>query len=653
MAIFHCQFSIISRSQGKSSVGASAYRAGEKIYNERDGIEHDYTRKTGVVYNEILTPDNAPEWAKDRSKLWNEVEQIEKSKNSQLAREVNIALPKELNREQQIELLKGYVKENFTSKGMVADLAIHDKEDGNPHAHVMLTVRPFNEDGTWGAKAKKEYILDKNGEKIKQGSSFKSRKIETTDWNKLDNVEKWREQWANHANKALEKAGFDEKIDHRSLADQGIDRIAQIHVGVHANSMEKKGIESDRARINNEIKELNNKIKEINKEKVVALEEYKELKSQLENEKAKESQRYSNLKPEEKAAVEKAETIIKEALTYDNAKKALEKLNTMHEEAALKLSKVNSNAREIDQRVLTINHNLDGLKKAERELNELPKNMLGKYKDRNRAETIKHSIERYKNELISNGYRNSADIRLNERKLQDLQKEIEKLKVDIQRIDNTANAVKMGVKALQNKEIREFYKEYKDHFPQSKYYFNYDEMKAVKAVCEKMGRPVSAEEIKIGYKHYGSKIDVIDKELRSIKDDERRLINARKAIETIDKYKDIAEKWDSKVFGKDKFQREHKNEKLAFDNSKAELKDYKVRDKADLMHQERINRNNVNTEQSKLQQDRAAAASAMNVLGSALQAIGNAQRSAQHQQHDDLKLTKAFKRKDLEDELSL
>lgn|GEM_PF-2908351 len=257
MAIFHCQFSIISRSQGKSSVGASAYRAGEKLYNERDGMEHDYIKKTGVVYKEILTPDNAPEWAKDRSKLWNEVEKIEKSKNSQLAREVNIALPTELNRGQQIELLKGYIKDNFTSKGMVADLAIHDKADGNPHAHVMLTVRPFEKDGTWGAKAKKEYILDQNGQKIKQGKEFKSKKIETTDWNKKENIEKWREQWANHTNRALEKANVKERIDHRSYQERGIDKVATIHEGHKVRAMESRGIKTEIGSYNKQAAEKN------------------------------------------------------------------------------------------------------------------------------------------------------------------------------------------------------------------------------------------------------------------------------------------------------------------------------------------------------------------------------------------------------------
>lgn len=662
MAIYHFSAQVISRSQGRSSVAASAYRSGEKLEDERTGLVHDYTRKSRIIYNEILTPNNVPEWAKDRLKLWNEVEKIEKSKDSQVAREINIALPKELNKEQNIELIRSFVKDNFVSRGMIADIAIHDSNNDdknkdsivpleernnnkNIHVHVMLTMRPFNEDGTWGAKSKKEYILNKKGEKIKlKSGEYKSRKIETTDWNKKETLENWREQWATYANKSLEKAGFDERIDYRTLEAQGIDKIAEIHVGVHANAMAKKGIESDRARINNEIKELN-------KEKVIALEEYKKIKVELENEKSEKSQRYSNLKPGEIAAIEKTEKIIKQSLTYENSKEALEKLNAMKEERILKLSEINSNAVKINKRLYIINNSLEGIKKAEKELNELPKNIFGKYKDKNKAEIIKANIKRYNNELADTGYRNSADIMLSERRLENLQNQIDKLKLDAEGIDNILNTIKMGVKALQNKEIREFYKEYKEHFPQSKYYFNYDEMKAVKAIGESMGRPVSVKDIKISYKSYGSKLENIDKELKSINDNERRLINARKAIEIIDKYKDIAKKWDTKILGKAKFQKEHINDKLAFDNSKVELKTYGVRDKADLLHQERIYKSKINTIQPKLQKDRINVFSAMNILRCALQAISNSQRSAQ--QHDDLQLTKAFRRKDLEDDLSL
>ena len=160
MAIYHFSAQIISRSNGSSSVGSSAYRSGEKIEDERTGIIHDYTRKKGIEHREIIAPIDAPEWANDRAKLWNEVEKIEKSKNSQLSREINIALPKELSLEKQIELTREFVKDTFVDKGMVADISIHDNKKGNPHVHIMLTMRPF-ENGTWGAKSKKEYIKQK------------------------------------------------------------------------------------------------------------------------------------------------------------------------------------------------------------------------------------------------------------------------------------------------------------------------------------------------------------------------------------------------------------------------------------------------------------------------------------------------------------
>ncbi len=267
MAIYHLHTKIISRSKGKSSVGASAYRSGEKVYNERDGLEHDYRRKKGVVYKEILAPSNAPNWATNREILWNEVEKIEKSKNSQLAREIDVALPIELSLEKQIDLLRYYVQEIFVDNGMVADFVIHDKKDGNPHAHIMLTMRPFDENGEWGAKAKKEYILDKQGNKIydKKGNA-KSRKIETTNWNKKETLEHWREQWAFYTNRILEKENIKVKIDHRSYDERGIDKLPMKHEGVAVRAMEKRGIDTEIGNLNRDIKDLNRQLELIDKQ---------------------------------------------------------------------------------------------------------------------------------------------------------------------------------------------------------------------------------------------------------------------------------------------------------------------------------------------------------------------------------------------------
>lgn len=266
MAIYHLSIKIISRGKGKSAVAASAYRSGEKIKNEYDGIVHDFTRKGGIAHTEIILPQNAPQEYSDRGILWNSVEKIEKSKNSQLAREIEIALPKELDREKQIELVREYVKENFVKVGMCADIALHDKKDGNPHAHILLTMRPFNEDTTWGAKSKKEYILDENGEKVKlKNGNYKTRKINTVDWNEQDKAEEWRKAWADITNKYLEKNNIQDKVDHRSYQRQGIEQIPTIHLGISATQMEKKGITTDRGNINREIKHQNAILREISR----------------------------------------------------------------------------------------------------------------------------------------------------------------------------------------------------------------------------------------------------------------------------------------------------------------------------------------------------------------------------------------------------
>lgn len=265
MAIYHCSCKVISRSAGRSSVGASAYRSGEKMINEYDGMEHDYSRKSGVLYSEVMLCENAPADYKNRAVLWNEVEKIEKSAKAQLAREYEIALPRELNLEEQKQLVQSFVKENFVKAGMCADFSIHDKNDGNPHAHIMVTMRPIDKAGTWGTKQKKEYILDKNGQKQydKKKQTYKCKTVKTTDWDSKDLLEKTRESLAQKINEALEKKGLPDRVDHRSLAEQGKQQIPTIHIGVSANAMEKRNLGSDRGNVNREIQKANAEINAI------------------------------------------------------------------------------------------------------------------------------------------------------------------------------------------------------------------------------------------------------------------------------------------------------------------------------------------------------------------------------------------------------
>jgi ATP-dependent exoDNAse (exonuclease V) alpha subunit len=261
MAIYHCSIKIIGRTKEKSAVGSAAYRAGERIKNDYDGLTHDFTKKTGIIHKEILLPDHAPREYLDRTVLWNAVERIDKAKNAQLARDIELALPVELPMEQNINLALEYVKEHFVSAGMCADVCIHDTGKGNPHAHVMLTMRPIEPDGCWGAKSRKEYILNGNGDKIRLPSGeYKSRKVCTVDWNEQTKAEQWREGWANTVNKYLSKNGIKVRIDHRSYERQGVEKHPSIHMGVAACQMEKKGIRTERGDINREVALTNSEI---------------------------------------------------------------------------------------------------------------------------------------------------------------------------------------------------------------------------------------------------------------------------------------------------------------------------------------------------------------------------------------------------------
>lgn len=231
MAIYHLSVKLITRTNGRSATAAAAYRAGEKIHDHRTGQTFDYTRKKEVSYRRIFTPPNAPQWAKDREQLWNAVEQSEIRKDAQVAREIEVALPIELSPSQHIILLERFVHTQIISKGMIADVVIHNKK-GNPHAHILLTTREIN-------------ITN-------DGFGKKSR-----DWNSKEQLEEWREQWAKHCNRRLSIASSKLRIDHRSLQDQGVDRIPTVHVGANCHAMDKRGITSKRKELNTLIKEKN------------------------------------------------------------------------------------------------------------------------------------------------------------------------------------------------------------------------------------------------------------------------------------------------------------------------------------------------------------------------------------------------------------
>lgn len=211
-----------------------------------------------------MLPAHAPPEFADRSTLWNSVEEIEKSSDAQLAREIEVALPVELSPAEQLALVRSFVKDNFVAEGMCADFAIHNKGTGNPHAHIMLTIRPLKPDGRWGPKCRKVYDLDSQGNRIPDGKGgWKNHREDTTDWNNRENAEKWRAAWAAYANRALEAAGRPERIDHRSYERQGVEKIPTIHMGVAASQMERRGIRTEKGNINRQIADDNKLLKEI------------------------------------------------------------------------------------------------------------------------------------------------------------------------------------------------------------------------------------------------------------------------------------------------------------------------------------------------------------------------------------------------------
>ena len=312
MAIYHLEAKVVSRGAGRSAAAAAAYLSCSRIYNDYDGIQHDYTRKQGLVWQQVFLPPQAPPEWQDREKLWNAVEAAEKAKDSRLARELVVALPIELNQEQQISLIEEFIQEQFVADGMCADAAIHDTDGHNPHAHILLTVRPLDKKGQWQYKTEKEYLCVRNGEergfttaeflkaqkegwekqypykigkkkvymapsaaevrglaradKHPKSSRYGRQNPITLRWNSEEQLLLWRENWAAAANLALEQAGREERIDHRSHAARGLEEKPTIHEGVAARAMERKGITSDRCELNRQIKADNTLLRQLKAE---------------------------------------------------------------------------------------------------------------------------------------------------------------------------------------------------------------------------------------------------------------------------------------------------------------------------------------------------------------------------------------------------
>jgi len=261
MPVPHLNIRIVQRSKGSSAVAGAAYQAGEKLFSEYDQKSKDHRRKQPeVVYTEILLPANAPPEYADRATLWNSTEEAEKQWNAQLARRFVLALPREVPLEKCPQMLKEYCEEQFVSKGMCCDFAIHDPDPPghNPHCHIMLTMRAIDENGKWMPKSRKVYDLDGNGERIKLPSGrWKSHKEDTVDWNEQYHAEEWRHGWEIVQNRYLEMSGSPERVDMRSYERQGLDIVPTVHMGAAVCALESKGIETNIGNLNRDIKAAN------------------------------------------------------------------------------------------------------------------------------------------------------------------------------------------------------------------------------------------------------------------------------------------------------------------------------------------------------------------------------------------------------------
>ena len=309
MAIYHLEAKVISRGAGRSAVAAAAYMSCSQILNDYDGVQHDYTRKQGLVWQQIFLPEYAPaEWS-DRGTLWNAVEENEKTKDSRLAREFVVALPIEMGEAEWESLLTEFIKDNFVADGMCADVCIHDTDGHNPHAHIMVTVRPLAENGQWQYKTEKEYLCVRDGEEMGfTGAEFKQAQREGWEkqyqykvgrkkeymapsaaeaagyerasktpkstrfgrqnpiaarWNSDEQLVLWRSAWADVTNRYLERVGAEARIDHRSHAERGLLEQPTIHEGVTARAMEQQGFNADRCELNRQIKADNKLLREL------------------------------------------------------------------------------------------------------------------------------------------------------------------------------------------------------------------------------------------------------------------------------------------------------------------------------------------------------------------------------------------------------
>lgn len=540
MAIYHFSGQMITRSKGQSAVASASYRSGEKLTDERTGELKYYVREVQPE-TMILAPSHAPEWVQDRNRLWNEVEKSETRKNSQLAREFNIALPRELSNDQQKELIKNFVQNEFVNRGMVADLAIHRDDKENPHAHVMLTTREISEEGFT---------------------------VKNRDWNDRELLNQWREQWANYANKELEKIGV-EKISHLSHEARGLEQLPTIHLGHVASAIEKDGKESDRGNINREIKKHNAMI--------IELQKYREEKEQIQKQISQDKQQKDFLSPSEKIDIKEAAKVVKGYVTLETIEERRNKLNNYTQSLSKSNSYYEWKEKTFNQAKIHINK-LDNIENQIQTYKTELKNINWlnpfKIKENNQTkERCEKGIERLEkdsslHEQKLNYYRGKLDFstkneffskakQFNAEKEQIVSKNYKaKVMIEQQRtiLDKAEKAIKQG-------EIREIISHYPD-LKNASEFITYENALKLKEINQKAGKIVPIKQIKTEIKERNNKIQDRRKALDRFKNEKQKLTTAETYFKQLESVEQKIKKVEDNPFlkGKLMFSKEARNE---------------------------------------------------------------------------------------------
>lgn len=666
MAIYHFSVQAISRGKGQSAVASASYRSGEKLIDENSGETKFYQREVKPD-TMILSPKNAPDWVQDRQSLWNEVEKIESNKNSRLAREINVALPIELSHGQQKELIKNFAQEQFVDRGMVADIAIHRDDKNNPHAHIMLTIRPFEKNGEWlKQKSKKEYILDENGDFTynKKGQK-RTRKIDLIGWDNKELVQEWRKEWANHANKALEQAQVNERIDHRSHAERGLETKPTQHLGHIAHAMEKKGVQTDRGNYNREVESYN--------QTVVELQQYKEQKKKLEREQAKVEQ-FST--PEERTQLQSAKKFLKAEPSFEAISKRLVQLTRFEAKISREYKALDvqrNDFRAIKDHFSGIISSENRIKNHQEEINEvgLFKGILSKHSKQTKA-WAENEIRQHE-----------AIIKEHERKLIPYQKEykfssyeqfeklyksyhenrpqlLEKNRNQRGAINRERDVLQKANIALENRFVRELATKYPNHPEMA--YLSYKQAKAIDTLNKKHGKILSQDDMKHIRDSYKKDYQTKTKQINHAIQENNRLNKVSKFVNGYQEANAVVEHYENNLVYRGKLERGtlSKADQNIYENALSERTRYKqllmqhhVKDGEDL-HQQKEKNHQLLEKVPQMQEQADYSKQATGLFDSLVQGIEQAQQAMEQQKQQTKNNTKQkykYKQKNIDLEL--